>query len=127
MILPYPPTANTYYRNVGGRMMLSKRGREYRNAVSNAGDMVRMTAGREPTTARLKMLIRVYPPDRRRRDMDNLIKPLWDAMQHAGLYADDEQIDDYRVIRGDIKRPGRVEVTISELDWSNNGAVQTTG
>ena len=28
--LPWPPTANRYWRNVNGRMVLSRAGREYR-------------------------------------------------------------------------------------------------
>jgi crossover junction endodeoxyribonuclease RusA len=34
-----------------------------------------------------------FPPDRRQRDLDNLQKPALDAMEHAGVYQDDSQID----------------------------------
>jgi len=36
--------------------------------------------------------VEVYPPDNRRRDIDNVQKALLDAMQHGGAYADDSQI-----------------------------------
>jgi crossover junction endodeoxyribonuclease RusA len=34
----------------------------------------------------------VHPPDRRRRDVDNCLKSLLDALQHGGAYQDDSQI-----------------------------------
>jgi crossover junction endodeoxyribonuclease RusA len=34
-----------------------------------------------------------FPPDRRRRDLDNIQKALLDSLEHAGVYADDNQID----------------------------------
>lgn len=42
---------------------------------------------------RIRMEVVAYPPDKRRRDLDNLGKSLLDSLQHAGLYQDDSQID----------------------------------
>ena len=42
---------------------------------------------------RIRMEVIAYPPDKRRRDLDNLGKSLLDSLQHAGLYQDDSQID----------------------------------
>jgi len=39
------------------------------------------------------MSIECYPPDRRKRDLDNLGKCIADSLQHARVYADDSQID----------------------------------
>ena len=36
IVLPYPPSVNTYWRAVKGRVILSKKGREYRHAVNVA-------------------------------------------------------------------------------------------
>ncbi|MEY4713325.1 MAG: hypothetical protein RIS88_2775 [Pseudomonadota bacterium] len=38
-------------------------------------------------------------PDRRRRDLDNTLKATQDAMTHAGIWDDDSQIDDLRIVR----------------------------
>jgi crossover junction endodeoxyribonuclease RusA len=57
-----------------------------------------------------------YPPDHRRRDIDNLIKATADALQHAGVYEDDSQVDLLVVRRCEPDRPrGHVEVRVEEL------------
>ena len=33
--LPWPPSVNTYWRNFDGRMIISARGREYRETVGD--------------------------------------------------------------------------------------------
>jgi len=48
---------------------------------------------------RIRMCVEVYPPDKRRRDLDNLMKATADSLQHAQVYPDDSQIDDLRIIR----------------------------
>lgn len=49
---------------------------------------------------RLKVDIIAYPPDKRRRDLDNLLKAPQDSLQHAGVFHDDSQIADLRIRRG---------------------------
>lgn len=63
---------------------------------------------------RLAILVEAYPPDRRRRDLDNLFKALLDAMQYAGVYLDDSQADRLTIARRDTVAPGRVEVVVEE-------------
>ena len=119
IILPYPPSVNTYWRAVKGRVILSKKGREYRDAVSVA--VASVFEGEEvedprPLLGRLKVVIKATMPDRRRRDIDNINKAALDAMGYAGIYGDDEQIDDLRVIRSDVMKPGCLEVEITEIE-----------
>ena len=45
-----------------------------------------------PLDGRLAVEVEVFPPDNRRRDVDNVFKALLDAMQHGGAYRDDSQI-----------------------------------
>jgi len=86
--LPYPPSANHYYRRVGPKTIISREGRRYRHKViaALAGLGVRMMDGP------LEVHMDLFPPDRRRRDIDNAQKALLDALQHAGAYRDDSQI-----------------------------------
>ena len=117
LALPLPPSVNHYWRHVGSRTILSKEGRIYRETV---GKEVLVQWPRDtlrPLTGRLKVVIRAMMPDRRRRDLDNLLKSLLDALQHAGVYEDDSQIDDLRIYRSGCIAPtlGNVLVTLSSL------------
>lgn len=48
---------------------------------------------------RLALEVFAHPPDKRRRDIDNILKCLCDGLQHAGVYEDDCQIDDIHISR----------------------------
>lgn len=113
--LPYPPTVNTYYRNVSingkRRTLISARGREYRADVIRA-----IGKGVVSLNSRLRVEIKAFMPDRRRRDLDNLGKSICDSMTHAGVWIDDEQIDDLRFIRAGVEAPGRVIVTVTQIN-----------
>ncbi len=94
--LPYPPSVNHYWRRVGSRTLISRGGRAFRRSVQAA----LAARGVRPIAGRLAITIDVHPPDRRRRDLDNALKALLDALQHGGAYGDDAQIDELRVRRG---------------------------
>lgn len=112
IVLPWPPTINTYYRVADGRTLISSEGREYRKTVRKA-----LLAARIFTAyGRLRLHIEAMPPDHRPRDLDNLLKSLLDALEHAGLFDDDEQIDDLRIVRGAVEKPGMVRVVVQEID-----------
>ena len=110
--LPWPPSNNTYWRHVGARVLLSQRGREYRVLV---GQQVLVQWPRgipRPMSGRLSLTIVTFQPDKRVRDLDNLPKAVQDALQHAGVFEDDGQIDTLHVFRGPSERPGALQVTI---------------
>ena len=111
LTLPYPPSVNHYWRRVGSRTLISREGRRYHTDVCAA-----LAAGRAaPLTGRLAVCVTIFPPDRRRRDLDNAMKALLDALAHAGVYEDDSQIDDLRVIRGEVEPGGRAIVELVEV------------
>ena len=109
--LPWPPSVNHYYRRVGPRTLISRAGREFRRQVG------RILAARRlpPATGRLAVSVEVYPPDRRRRDIDNLLKAVLDALQHGGAFPDDSRIAWLLIHRTQVMRGGRVVVTIRDL------------
>lgn len=86
--LPYPPSVNHYWRHVGARTLISRGGRAFRQAVC----ALLAARGVRPIVGPLDVRIDLYPPDRRRRDADNLQKALLDALAHGGAYFDDSQI-----------------------------------
>jgi crossover junction endodeoxyribonuclease RusA len=108
--LPWPPSVNTYWRHVGHKVLISKKGREYRNTV---GWMSR--AGPEFGDARLHIEIDAYPPDRRKRDLDNLPKAIFDSLQHGGMFDDDNQIDYFSVARKEIRKGGAIILNITRM------------
>lgn len=91
--LPYPPTTNTYYRKWNNRMVISARGREFAKQVAAVVGKVKPIADRASVT------IDLYPPDKRKRDIDNTIKPIFDALTKAGVWVDDSQVDALSVVR----------------------------
>jgi crossover junction endodeoxyribonuclease RusA len=119
IIIPYPPSVNTYWRAVKGRVIISKRGREYRDAVYTAINSAFESDDVEdprPLLGRLQVKITATMPDRRRRDIDNINKAALDALGYAGVFGDDEQIDDLHVLRGEVMKPGCLEVEIKEIE-----------
>ena len=108
-VLPYPPTINTYWRKFRNHMTISKRGRAFRNAVCLA------LRGSEPLEGPLLVKIRAYPPDRRKRDIDNIQKPLLDALEKGKAFFDDNQISVLITQRCSPVRGGRTEVTIRKI------------
>ena len=91
--LPYPPSINHYYRRVGNRTLISREGRAYRVSVC----AILADLGVRPLAGPLELWIEAFPPDRRRRDADNLLKSTLDALEHGGLYHDDGQIKSLHV------------------------------
>lgn len=112
LTLPWPPTTNHLHTVVRGRKILSAKGREYRGAVLAA--CLEQSAPRLGQ-ARVRVSVIAYPPDRRRRDLDNLHKGILDALTFACIFDDDSQIDELSIIRAYPEAPGRVLVTIEAL------------
>jgi crossover junction endodeoxyribonuclease RusA len=109
LTLPWPPTVNTYYRSTSGKVLISSEGRAYCKAVA---DQVLIQHGAKHLECRLSVSIVAHVPDKRRRDLDNILKSLLDSMTRAGVWADDSQIDNLIVQRGPVG--GMVKVTIVE-------------
>lgn len=110
--LPWPPTANTYWRRNGGRYFISKRGQDYREFVAKACYAYQ---GLFVAEDRLSLRIKAYPPDKRRRDLDNIFKGLLDSLQHAELFPDDSQIDKLSIERMP-EHEGKITVHVELID-----------
>lgn len=112
LTLPFPPSTNTVWRNLRGRTLLSKRGREFRRLV---GEIVGQQYDDAPLRGRLSVRVTLYPPDSRKRDIDNYNKALLDALTHAQVWVDDEQIDHLTIIRGEVCKYHGCVVQIDEV------------
>jgi crossover junction endodeoxyribonuclease RusA len=117
-LVPFPPSVNQYWRFVNkGRLrcvLISRRGRTYREMVVVA--LRAQYGGFQPLDQRLRVQLILNPPDKRKRDVDNYTKALLDALTHAGVWNDDEQIDELTITRGPVISGGRVYVKIGVID-----------
>ena len=120
LALPWPPTINHYYAPGPrlGTYYMTAAARAYRIEVSTRVGAQRM---RQHLTGRLSLCVEAYPPDRRARDLDNLLKAVQDSLQHAGVYVSDSQIDSLQVVRCGIVKGGKIVVAVEEIDATDTG------
>lgn len=83
--LEYPPSANRLWRNVKGRTLKSL---EYRNWLAHMAWHC-AAQGETPLDGPFSVHIMVNRPDNRARDIDNLCKPILDAVAASGLIEND--------------------------------------
>lgn len=111
--LPYPPSLNHYWRRVGARTLISQKGRAFRERVQYLCKL----SQEGQLEGSLGIRIYAHPPDTRTRDLDNLLKAPLDALQHGGIYADDGQINEIHLFRGQCVEGGKLSVEI----WPQEG------
>ena len=108
--LPWPPSVNHYWRRQGNRYFVSSEGNAYRDELFYRCAPYRCLFNPDK---RLRVTIDAYPPDKRRRDLDNILKSLLDSLQYAEVYADDSQIDCLTIKRNPL-RENKIIVEINE-------------
>lgn len=107
--LPFPPSANRYWRNYNGRMVVSAEATAYKWAVRA------IACGITPRciTDNVSVHVLVYRPQKR-GDLDNCLKILFDALSGIA-YEDDSQIIAIHAYRHDDKKNPRVVVTVEAV------------
>ena len=108
--LPWPPSINNCLRLFRGRLVLSAEARAYRQQVTKLLRSSPLKVAIGPVAMRLDL----YPPDRRRRDCDNLQKVVLDALQQGGAFLDDAQIVWLLTIKKEVVPGGKVVVTMGQ-------------
>lgn len=111
LTLPWPPSVNRMWRNVNGRTIIAAEGRRYRDEVlwKLAGSTGRFKTG-------IQVSIQAWYPDKRRRDIDNVLKAPLDAMTHAGIWDDDSLIEFLSIRKaGYDQHNPRLEIEIREM------------
>lgn len=104
--LPYPPSANAYWRMFHNRILVSKEARAYK---ARAG-LLALAAGMRPLEGELEVLVHAYRP-RKVGDLDNLLKVLLDSLRGVA-WADDSQVRCIHAVRFDDRADPRVELWV---------------
>lgn len=108
--LPYPPSINHYYLRTSTGVIIGAKGNKYRRDVGFILHQHKKACGDK----KIAVTINLFPPDKRKRDIDNILKCLLDSMEHANIYENDNQIDMLTVIRRNQIQNGAVHVWIRE-------------
>jgi len=109
--LPFPPSVNSYWRNVNGRTLLSVSGRKYKNEVI-ASVYEQLKKRPVPLEGDVSVDIKFYPPNNIKRDMDNCFKALFDSLTTARIWLDDSQIKHIESDWIDAQKDGKVLISI---------------
>lgn len=111
-----PPSVNRMYRAVGGRVIVSAPGREWKREAK-AEIMRLMPPHLElPLKPPYGLEISFRPPDARLQDIDNRLKPSLDFLQYTGIITNDSEIVILRV----VKKPseGRDKARLTMRVWT---------
>lgn len=121
VVLPFPPALNHLYRHVGQRTLLSAAGRRYGEVAGLCVSLALGVDGNTVPEPPHAVTLLATPPDRRRRDIDGIVKRLLDVV-YAGIGIDDSRIDRLVV---EWRRDGRapcVEVVIEQAPPATGAA-----
>ena len=112
--LPLAVSENNYRRVVPGcsHPVISSEGRKYQENVK----VIFRQSGQMPVQGRVKVDLEFYPPDRRKRDLDNLFKCLFDSLVAAGCIEDDSLIAEIHAAKREPMPGGLLFVKITGLN-----------
>lgn len=110
--LPWPPSVNHMYitRRGSFQRIRTETARNYDNTVyAIVHNLCKLTGN-------LELTIKLFPPDNRRRDIDNYNKITLDALTHAGVWTDDSQVKKLHLSMEDTDKANpRVEITADAI------------
>ena len=87
--VPYPPSANRIWRYYRGRPTKSK---DYRLWLDHSALLIQATWQHKTITAPVHIGFAVGVPDKRKRDLDNRLKPCLDLLEAAGVLENDHLV-----------------------------------
>jgi crossover junction endodeoxyribonuclease RusA len=105
--LPYPPSANRYWRVWRGRAVKSDEARAYQLQVQ-------VLVPRAPLTGPVRVGVSAFRP-RKSGDLDNLLKVALDALK-GRAFVDDKQVVEIHACLFDDKANPRLEVGVTAME-----------
>lgn len=112
IFLPYPPSVNTYWGFSGSRRFLTTKAKDFKTVTKARFDDLGHTGLGK---ARLSVSMTLHAPDKRVRDIDNVVKSTLDALCQAGAFEDDGQVDVLLVKRSFPMKGGSCIVRLEEI------------
>lgn len=108
--LPQPPSINGYRAVARGRLITSKRGRDYFSAVADI--MKSLNLDNEMIEQRVLISLVIYPRTLAKFDVSNYLKAYEDALVKCGFLEDDHWIEYRSIIKGEKIKGGMLKVKI---------------
>ena len=115
--LSWPPSVNQYWEHVYNAKLRRVQVFPSKAALSfkvQTATLVRKKGAPPRFQNAIQIEIDAYPPDRRKRDSDNIVKATFDALTYSNVWRDDYQVVDFRVRRFD-ETGDKLIVRITEL------------
>ncbi|ADO45613.1 Crossover junction endodeoxyribonuclease [Hydrogenobacter thermophilus TK-6] len=106
------PKSNRYVRRKGGKVFKPPRVKNWE--VRALWEISQQYSGK-PLEGKLSMDVVLVLPNNRKRDIDNMLKSLWDILERAGVIKNDHQIYEIRTIKKVIKGEQKTIVRIKEF------------
>lgn len=111
LILPMSPSANRYWRNYNGHVVVSNEASSYK---ANVGWIAKEAGITSPFDGNVAVSLYVYRKQRS-GDLDNRIKVLLDSLNGI-VFTDDSQVVEIHAYRRDDKINPRIEVEVRCMD-----------
>jgi Holliday junction resolvase RusA-like endonuclease len=120
-LLPYPPSVNAIWRYSGkGRAYLTPEAKTWKAAAAWAvkGTLLK---GSTAVLGPFHAYIEVGRPDKRKRDLDNLLKVCLDAAKDGGAIRDDSDAQSISARWVDDLKGVRITITPADEPWITLG------
>ena len=115
-LLPYPPSTNRLWRYTSRGVYRTSVYKEWLTQASLTAQWNGL-----PIAQPVAVELRAGPPDKRKRDLDNLLKPVGDWLEHFGILENDHWVHRWTAMwdRDNVQRA--VMISLSALDAADQG------
>lgn len=104
-----PPSVNNYWLDSGkARKRLSKRAKHFTAVMKRFISSCRYDG-------KVSVNVQFAPPDAKVRDIDNIVKPIFDSLSKCGLILDDRQVDKLVVERLPVHKNGKLIISVKKV------------
>ncbi len=90
------PKSNRYIRRKGGKVFKPPR---VKNWEARALWEIKEQYQGKPLSGKISMEVILILPNHRKRDIDNMLKSLWDVLEKGGIFENDNQIYEVRTLK----------------------------